>query len=93
MTKIRRWSEMAGLGGPFVGKIKQLERNFDVVTVVFKKFVPIFEDLFGRECDAPVVSTSRRKNRSKPRTENPAVRNDPTNTFGIMTKSQNGSVR
>ena len=63
MTKIRRWSEMAGLGGPFSGKIKQLERNFSVVTVVFKKFVPIFEDLFGKESDAVIGSTSRRKNR------------------------------
>ena len=39
MTKIRRWSEMAGLGGPFSGKIKQLERNFSVVTGRIRKCI------------------------------------------------------
>jgi len=49
MSKIRRWSEMSSLGNRFNEKIQQLERNFSVVTVVFKKFVPIFEDVFGPE--------------------------------------------
>ena len=37
MSKIRRWSEMSSLGNRFNEKIQQLERNFSVVTVVFKK--------------------------------------------------------
>ena len=49
MTKIRRWSEMSNLGLTFNEKINQLERNFSVVTVIFKKFVPIFDDVFGGE--------------------------------------------
>ena len=42
MTKIKRWSEMAQLGETFDAKIMQLEKNFSVVTVIFKKFAPIF---------------------------------------------------
>ena len=49
MTKIRRWAEMSNLGVLFNEKITQLERNFSVVTVIFKKFVPIFDDVFGTE--------------------------------------------
>ena len=46
MTKIKRWSEMAQLGETFDAKILQLEKNFSVVTVIFKKFAPIFRKGF-----------------------------------------------
>ncbi|CBY06768.1 unnamed protein product [Oikopleura dioica] len=60
MTKIKRWSEMAQLGETFDAKILQLEKNFSVVTVIFKKFAPIFRkgDVFRINC---IATPGRRK--------------------------------
>ncbi|KAK6982148.1 retinoblastoma-like protein 1 [Biomphalaria glabrata] len=45
-NKMRKWSDMANLPKAFRDKIDKLERNFAVSTVIFKKFEPIFLDIF-----------------------------------------------
>ncbi|CAL1535669.1 unnamed protein product [Lymnaea stagnalis] len=45
-NKMRKWSDMASLPKIFRDKIDKLERNFAVSTVIFKKFEPIFLDIF-----------------------------------------------
>ncbi|XP_005105374.2 retinoblastoma-like protein 2 isoform X2 [Aplysia californica] len=45
-NKMRKWSDMASLPKSFRDKIDKLERNFAVSTVIFKKFEPIFLDIF-----------------------------------------------
>ncbi|KAH9515689.1 Retinoblastoma-like protein 1, partial [Bulinus truncatus] len=45
-NKMRKWSDMANLPKTFRDKIDKLERNFAVSTVIFKKFEPIFLDIF-----------------------------------------------
>ncbi|XP_059160736.1 retinoblastoma-like protein 2 isoform X2 [Physella acuta] len=45
-NKMRKWSDMASLPKAFRDKIDKLERNFAVSTVIFKKFEPIFLDIF-----------------------------------------------
>ena len=43
---MKNWTEMANLSLDMRNKLEQLERNFNVTTVIFKKFKPIFEDIF-----------------------------------------------
>ncbi|XP_076470216.1 retinoblastoma-like protein 1 [Babylonia areolata] len=45
-NKMRKWSDMANLNQDFRDKVDRLERNFAVSTVIFKKFEPIFLDIF-----------------------------------------------
>ncbi|KAK7113914.1 retinoblastoma-like protein 1 [Littorina saxatilis] len=45
-NKMRKWSDMANLNQEFRDKVDRLERNFAVSTVIFKKFEPIFLDIF-----------------------------------------------
>lgn len=45
-NKMRKWSDMANLNQEFRDKVDRLERNFAVSTVIFKKFQPIFLDIF-----------------------------------------------
>jgi hypothetical protein len=44
--KIKKWCVLVNLSEDFVKKINQLERNFTVSVVIFKKFQPIFCDMF-----------------------------------------------
>lgn len=43
---MKKWLDMANLPQEFRDKVEQLERNFAVSTVIFKKFRPIFLDIF-----------------------------------------------
>jgi len=43
---MKKWTDMASLPQEFRDKIERLERNFAVSTVTFKKFEPIFRDIF-----------------------------------------------
>ena len=58
-NKIRKWIDMAGLDQSFRNQIEVIERNFNVVSVIYKnKFEPIFQHLF--QCNA-ADSVPRRK--------------------------------
>ncbi|GAB6030492.1 Retinoblastoma-like protein 1, variant 2 [Chamberlinius hualienensis] len=43
---MKNWADMASLPYEFREKVDRLERNFAVSTVIFKKFEPIFMDIF-----------------------------------------------
>ncbi|KAJ1524171.1 hypothetical protein ONE63_010698 [Megalurothrips usitatus] len=45
-NKCKKWADMASLPPDFRSKIEGLERNFAVSREIFKKFQPIFKDLF-----------------------------------------------
>uniref|UniRef100_A0A8D3CJ68 Retinoblastoma-like protein 1 n=1 Tax=Scophthalmus maximus TaxID=52904 RepID=A0A8D3CJ68_SCOMX len=45
-SKMRKWSDMSNLSQHFRLRMEQLERNFEVSTVIFRKFEPIFMDMF-----------------------------------------------
>uniref|UniRef100_A0A8C9YAN4 Retinoblastoma-like protein 1 n=1 Tax=Sander lucioperca TaxID=283035 RepID=A0A8C9YAN4_SANLU len=45
-SKMRKWADMASLSQNFRLRMERLERNFEVSTVIFRKFEPIFMDMF-----------------------------------------------
>ncbi|XP_069568786.1 retinoblastoma-like protein 1 [Brachyistius frenatus] len=45
-SKMRKWADMSNLSQDFRLRMEQLERNFEVSTVIFRKFEPIFMDMF-----------------------------------------------
>lgn len=62
-NKMRKWSDMANLNQEFRDKVDRLERNFAVSTVIFKKFEPIFLDIFRD----PATDTPRQQRNKKQR--------------------------
>lgn len=63
---MKKWSDMASLSQEFRDKVDRLERNFAVSTVIFKKFEPIFLDIFKSPADeAPRQPRSRKQRYSK----------------------------
>ncbi|VDI59401.1 Hypothetical predicted protein [Mytilus galloprovincialis] len=62
-NKMKKWSDMANLRKEFRDKIDRLERNFAVSTVIFKKFEPIFLDIFRNPMDEPAKQNRSRKQR------------------------------
>ncbi|OWF55242.1 retinoblastoma-like protein 1 isoform X1 [Mizuhopecten yessoensis] len=65
-NKMRKWSDMANLPQEFRDKVNRLERNFAVSTVIFKKFEPIFLDIFRSPLDEPPKQNRSRKQRRLP---------------------------
>ena len=62
-NKMKKWSDMANLPQDFREKVDGLERNFAVSTVIFKKYQPIFLDIFRDPADDPPRQTRSRKQR------------------------------
>ena len=61
-SKVEQWANMSNLKAEFGEKIKRLERNFAVSNVIFKKYQPIFVDLFRDPSgDAPKLTKSRKQ--------------------------------
>ena len=61
-AKMRKWSDMSSLPKAFRDKVDKLERNFAVSTVIFKKFEPIFLDIFVNPSnDLPRPHRSRKQ--------------------------------
>jgi retinoblastoma-like protein 1 len=61
-NKMKKWSDMANLSAEMRQKVDHLERNFSVSTVIFKKYKPIFEDVFK---DPTVLVTKLSKSRKQ----------------------------
>lgn len=59
--KIRRWADFAKLSEEFSKSLDQLERDFTVSMVLFKKFQPIFADLFSENNADSTKSMKNRK--------------------------------
>ncbi|XP_032897998.1 retinoblastoma-like protein 1 isoform X2 [Amblyraja radiata] len=63
-SKMKKWTDMANLSQDFRKRVEQLERNFEVSTVIFRKFEPIFLDMFqNRHQDPPRLQRSRKQRR------------------------------
>lgn len=43
---MKKWEDMADLPSHFRERTERLERNFTVSAVIFKKYEPIFQDIF-----------------------------------------------
>ncbi|XP_069112560.1 retinoblastoma-like protein 1 isoform X2 [Argopecten irradians] len=65
-NKMKKWADMANLPQEFRDKVNRLERNFAVSTVIFKKFEPIFLDIFRNPLDEPPKQNRSRKQRRLP---------------------------
>ncbi|XP_041375450.1 retinoblastoma-like protein 1 isoform X2 [Gigantopelta aegis] len=62
-SKMKKWSDMANLPQEFRDKVDKLERNFAVSTVIFKKFEPIFLDIFQNPLETNKQQRSRKQRR------------------------------
>lgn len=62
--KIRRWANFASLSDEFLASLDQLERDFTVSMVLFKKFQPIFADLFSDNIGDNPKSQKNKKQRA-----------------------------
>ena len=61
-NKMRKWADMANLPQDFRDSVGRLERNFNVSTVIFKKFQPIFMGVFqDPENEAPKLPRGRKQ--------------------------------
>lgn len=66
-SKIKKWADMSSLSQDFRLRIDRLERNFEVSTVIFRKFQPIFMDMFQNPQGAePPRQPRSRKHRRLP---------------------------
>uniref|UniRef100_A0A3B3QIE2 RB transcriptional corepressor like 2 n=1 Tax=Paramormyrops kingsleyae TaxID=1676925 RepID=A0A3B3QIE2_9TELE len=65
-NKMRKWHDMASLPPEFRQRTDKLERNFTVSAVIFKKYVPIFQDIFKPPSDDPPRVQRGRKQRRHP---------------------------
>ncbi|XP_004698311.1 retinoblastoma-like protein 1 [Echinops telfairi] len=61
-SKMKKWMDMSNLPQEFRDRMKRLERNFEVSTVIFKKFEPIFLDIFQNPYEElPKLPRSRKQ--------------------------------
>ncbi|KAF5305107.1 hypothetical protein FQA39_LY09369 [Lamprigera yunnana] len=63
-NKITKWAEMANLSEDFRQKIKRLEGNFAVSYNIFKKFTPIFNEIFKGPIDTEIRISRNRKQKA-----------------------------
>ncbi|KAM6454055.1 retinoblastoma-like protein 1 isoform 2-T2 [Liasis olivaceus] len=63
-SKMKKWMDMSNLCQEFRERVERLERNFEVSTVIFKKYTPIFLDIFKNPCEEqPKFQRSRKQRR------------------------------
>eukprot|EP00066_Takifugu_rubripes_P022590 XP_011611856.1 PREDICTED: retinoblastoma-like protein 1 isoform X1 [Takifugu rubripes] len=66
-SKMRKWADMSNLSQNFRLRLKQLERNFEVSMVIFRKFELIFVDMFQNpQGEEPPRKSRTRKHRRLP---------------------------
>ncbi|KAM9607303.1 retinoblastoma-like protein 2 isoform 1-T2 [Trichechus inunguis] len=65
-NKMKKWEDMANLPPHFRERTERLERNFTVSAVVFKKYEPIFQDIFKYPQEEQPRQQRGRKQRRQP---------------------------
>ncbi|CAH3171006.1 unnamed protein product [Porites lobata] len=65
-SKMKKWLDMSNASGDFRKKIELLERNFHVSTVIFKKYEPIFLEIFKDPREENTKTQRGRKSRKQP---------------------------
>ncbi|XP_010210881.1 PREDICTED: retinoblastoma-like protein 1 [Tinamus guttatus] len=63
---MKKWMDMSNLPQEFRERVERLERNFEVSTVIFKKFEPIFLDIFQNPYEEATKPQRSRKQRRVP---------------------------
>ncbi|XP_055476901.1 retinoblastoma-like protein 2 isoform X1 [Psammomys obesus] len=65
-NKMKKWEDMANLPPHFRERTERLERNFTVSAVIFKKYEPIFQDVFKYPPEEQPRQQRGRKQRRQP---------------------------
>nr|XP_009296483.1 retinoblastoma-like protein 2 isoform X2 [Danio rerio] len=65
-SKMKKWQDMANLPRDFQQSTEKLERNFTVTSVIFKKYLPLFRDIFKTPTDELPRTHRGRKQRRHP---------------------------
>lgn len=65
-NKMKKWEDMANLPAQFRERTERLERNFTVSAVIFKKYEPIFQDIFRYPQEDQPRQQRGRKQRRQP---------------------------
>ncbi|MGH0148905.1 UNVERIFIED_CONTAM: hypothetical protein FKN15_045771 [Acipenser sinensis] len=65
-SKMRKWEDMAGLSQEFRQRTEKLERDFTVSAALYKKYLPIFQDVFRDSQEDPPRQQRSRKQRRQP---------------------------
>ncbi|OXB64264.1 hypothetical protein ASZ78_002979 [Callipepla squamata] len=65
-NKMKKWEDMANLPSQFRERTERLERNFTVSAVIFKKYEPIFQDVFRYPQEDQPRQQRGRKQRRQP---------------------------
>ncbi|XP_040838640.1 retinoblastoma-like protein 2 isoform X3 [Ochotona curzoniae] len=65
-NKMKKWEDMANLPPHFRERTERLERNFTVSAVIFKKYEPIFQDIFKYPQEEQPRQQRGRKQRRQP---------------------------
>ncbi|XP_012256845.1 retinoblastoma-like protein 1 isoform X2 [Athalia rosae] len=65
-NKSKNWADMANMPQDFRSKIDKLERNFAVSMLIFKKYQPIFTDIFANPADDIAKPLRSRRQRALP---------------------------
>ncbi|XP_049642015.1 retinoblastoma-like protein 2 isoform X1 [Suncus etruscus] len=65
-NKMKKWEDMADLPSHFRERTERLERNFTVSAVIFKKYEPIFQDIFKYPQEEQPRQQRGRKQRRQP---------------------------
>ncbi|KAM5263215.1 retinoblastoma-like protein 2 isoform 4-T4 [Ctenodactylus gundi] len=65
-NKMKKWEDMANLPPHFRERTERLERNFTVSAVIFKKYEPIFQDIFKYPQEEQPRQQRGRKHRRQP---------------------------
>ncbi|XP_023370523.1 retinoblastoma-like protein 2 isoform X2 [Otolemur garnettii] len=65
-NKMKKWEDMANLPPHFRERTQRLERNFTVSAVIFKKYEPIFQDIFKYPQEEQPRQQRGRKQRRQP---------------------------
>ena len=61
--KMHKWCDMANMPQEFRDRVDRLEKKFAVSTVIYKKFEPIFLEIFKNPADDPPKQPRSRKQR------------------------------
>ncbi|XP_048483799.1 retinoblastoma-like protein 1 [Plutella xylostella] len=64
-NKIKNWMEMAAMSVDFRTRIERLERKFAVSTVLYRKFQPIFQEIFSGLTNDPIKPNARMSKKQK----------------------------
>ncbi|GAB5582269.1 retinoblastoma-like protein 2 isoform X1 [Prionailurus iriomotensis] len=81
--KMKKWEDMANLPPHFRERTERLERNFTVSAVIFKKYEPIFQDIFKYPQEEQPRQQRGRKQRRQP-CNFPMISDDLVNSYHLL---------